>query len=312
MTSATAAETSIAFEPVRPAPRRMSRLVALARHKPLGAVSGVLLVLLWLLAAFGPALTAGSLRIPGVPTYDPYTAFVSGATRLEAPSAQHWLGTDALGRDVLSRVVYGARLSMTISAIATALGIAGGMTIGIISGYFMGWFDLIWQRFVDAFQAMPALIVLMVLVYVLNANLVMVMLAISLITIPVGSRLTRSVTIAAREEQYVQAARALGATDTRIVFRHIYPNVIPIVIVVAAVSLGGNLLLEASLAFLGLVNTQTPDWGTMLNGGARQYMQAQIWLAIAPGIAISVAVMGYNLLGDALRDVLDPRLRGTR
>ena len=299
------------FIVMRERPGLLRRMGHLARRKPLGAWATGVLVFMWLVAIFGPFITKGPIDIGFLPLYDPFRSFVEGSTRLEAPNSSHWFGTDSLGRDIFSRVLYATRLSMVISLSATVLGIAGGMTVGIISGYFMGWFDLLWQRVVDAFQAMPTLVLLMVVVFVLDANLFEVAVVIAVITIPAGGRLVRSMTMSIRENQYIEAARALGASNPRIISRHVYPNVLPVVIVLAATSLGGNLLLQSALSFLGLVSSETPDWGSMLNQGARRYIEAQPWLAIAPGVAISMTVLAYNLLGDTLRDILDPRLRGS-
>ena len=228
-----------------------------------------------------------------------------------SPNATYWFGTDEVGRDVFSRLVYGARLSLTVSLAATTIGITLGTVLGVVSGYFLGWFDLLWQRVIDAFQALPALVLLMVIAYVLGPKLPYVALALTVLTVPVVSRVIRASTIAVRGNAYVEASAVIGAGSPRTILRHILPNVAPTVIVLAAISLGSNILLQSSLSFLGLVSSQTPDWGGMLNLGARRYMEVQPWLAIAPGLAISITVLAYNLLGDALRDILDPRLRGT-
>jgi peptide/nickel transport system permease protein len=282
-------------------PRRPSapaRLAHVAARKPLGAASVAVLAALWLMAALAPV----------VAPYRPDAVFVG--PRLAEPSGAHWFGTDEVGRDVFSRVVYGARLSLVISVASTVLGIAGGMLVGVLSGYFLGWFDLLWQRVVDAFQALPALVLLMVIAYVLGPKLPLVALALAVLTVPVGSRVIRATTMAIRQHSYIEAAQVVGAGHARVILRHIVPNVAPTVIVLAAIGLGSNILLQSALSFLGLVSSQTPDWGGMLNLGARRYMEVQPWLALAPGIAISLTVLAYNLLGDALRDVLDPRLRG--
>ncbi|MGD9891353.1 MAG: ABC transporter permease [Dehalococcoidia bacterium] len=277
----------------------VTRLGRLIVRKPLGAIAAIMLILLWLMAAFAPLIA-------------PFAADeVFAGPRLAGPSATFWFGTDEVGRDVFSRLVYGARLSLTVSLAATTIGITIGTVLGVVSGYFLGWFDLLWQRVIDAFQAMPALVLLMVIAYVLGPKLPLVALALAVLTVPVVSRVIRASTIAVRTNAYIEASHVIGAGSPRIIIRHILPNVAPTVIVLAAISLGSNILLQSALSFLGLVSSQTPDWGGMLNLGARRYMEVQPWLAIAPGLAISITVLAYNLLGDALRDILDPRLRGT-
>jgi peptide/nickel transport system permease protein len=275
-------------------------VVRFAREQPLGAASAVVIVAMWVIAALSPIIA-------------PYPADEAFAgPRLAAPSADHWLGTDEVGRDVLSRLLVGSRLSLGVSLVATVIGILGGTIIGIASGYKLGLFDLIWQRVIDAFIAMPILIVLMVIAFVTGGGLLWVTLAVALVTVPAGSRVIRSQTISVAASDYTEAAAALGASEYRIMLRHVLPNVLPTVLVMIALSLGQNILLQSALSFLGLVASQTPDWGSMLNVGARRYMEEQPWLAIAPGLTIAVMVLAYNLLGDALRDELDPRLRGSR
>jgi peptide/nickel transport system permease protein len=280
----------------RSALRRLGRTAA---RKPLGTIAVVLLAAMWLMAVLAPAIA-------------PFRADqVFAGPRLADPSSTHWFGTDEVGRDVFSRVLYGARLSLSVSVGSTALGVVIGTLIGVVSGYFLGWFDLLWQRVIDAFQALPALVMLMVIAYVLGPKLPLVALALAILTAPFVSRVIRASTMALRENAYIEAAQVLGAGHARILLRHILPNVAPTVIVLAAIGLGANILLQSALSFLGLVSSQTADWGAMLNLGARRYMEVQPWLALAPGIAISLTVLAYNLLGDALRDILDPRLRGT-
>lgn len=279
--------------------RSLLRLGKVALRKPLGTVSFAVLAVLWAVAIFAPA----------VAPFEQDAVFVG--PRLATPSGAHWFGTDEVGRDVYSRIIYGARLSLLVSVASTVIGVLAGTAIGVISGYVLGWFDLLWQRVIDAFQALPALVMLMVVAYVLGPKLSMVALALAVLTAPVTSRVVRATTLTVRESAYIEAARVLGAGHVRIILRHIVPNVLPTVIVLAAIGLGANILLQSALSFLGLVSSQTPSWGGMLNLGARRYMEVQPWLALAPGLAISVTVLSYNLLGDALRDVLDPRLRGT-
>lgn len=294
---AAAAMTSAALAPRRSV---LARVLNLARRKPLGTFALLVLLLVWLVAAFAPQIShyywRDSLNGP----------------RLAAPNGHFWFGTDFVGRDVFSRVVWGARLSLTISFAATALGIGFGSLIGVLSGYFLGVVDLFVQRILDAFQALPVLVLLMVIVAVFGAQLYVVMLALMVITIPASSRIVRSTVIAVREQPFIEAAKAVGAGHPRIIARYVIPNSFAPVIVLAALQLGSNLLVQAALSFLGLTSSEYPDWGGMLNAGARQYMVTAPWLVFAPGLAIAVTVFAYNIMGDTLRDLLDPRLRGGR
>jgi ABC-type dipeptide/oligopeptide/nickel transport system permease subunit len=276
----------------------LRRLGRLARQKPLGTLAVLILAVMWLSAIFAP----------WVAPY--YWRDVFSGPRLHEPDAYYWFGTDDVGRDVFSRIVWAGRLSLTISFAATVLGITLGSVAGVVSGYYMGWFDLIWQRLVDAMQALPGLVLLMVVVQVLGTGLPVVALALAVLTVPGSSRIIRATVISIRENPYIEAARVLGAGNGRVMLRHVLPNAFPPVLILAALSLGGNLLLQASLSFLGLVSSEYPDWGSMLNAGARRFMESAPWLAIFPGLAIMLTVFAYNMLGDTLRDVLDPRLRG--
>jgi peptide/nickel transport system permease protein len=277
-----------------------SRLGRLARRKPLGTIAFLIILFVWLVAAFAPMIShyywRDSLNGP----------------RLTGPNSKFWFGTDYAGRDVFSRVVWGARLSLTVSFVATALGIGLGCILGVLSGYFMGIFDLLMQRVIDAFQALPVLVLLMVIVTVFGPKLYVVALALMVITVPASSRIVRSTVIAVRGHAYVESAHAVGAGHLRIILRYIAPNSFAPVVVLAALLLGSNLLVQAALSFLGLTSSEYPDWGGMLNAGARTYMVTAPWLAFAPGIAIGLTVFAYNIMGDTLRDVLDPRLRGGR
>ena len=182
----------------------------------------------------------------------------------------------------------------------------------MVSGYFMGKVDLVMQRITDTFQAFPNLVLLLAVVAVFGTRITVVFLALALITIPGGGRIVRSVVISTRQNAYVEAARAMGASERRILFRHVLPSALAPLIVLVSIGLGGNLLAQSTLGFLGLVSSAYPDWGGMLSGGARSYLERMPWLVLAPGGMISLAVLSYNMLGDALRDLLDPRLRGSR
>jgi peptide/nickel transport system permease protein len=279
--------------------RRAASVGRTARRKPLGVAAFVVLVAMW-----GACLLA-----PVIAPYGYDELFT--APRLSAPSAAHWLGTDQSGRDVLSRVLYGGRLTLTISLVATATGIILAVATGVISGYILGLFDLLFQRAVDALQALPALVVLLVIGSLFYGNRVVVMFAVAVLFAPIGGRLFRSAALTVRNQPFVEAAEVIGASPPRILLLHVLPNIFPLIIVISTVYVGFNLLLLASLSFLGIINADYPDWGTMLNVSAASYMVSAPWLVIAPGLAITVAVLAYNLLGDALRDVLDPRLRST-
>ena len=270
-----------------------------ARRKPAGAISAVVLILLALVAAFAPIIA----------THDPIRDQVA-AERLEGPSASHLMGTDNLGRDVFSRVVYGARISLQVGFLAIGLGTVVGMLVGVLSGYLGGKLDLVVQRFVDVMMGFPFIILAMLLVVALGASLLNVGLALSVAIVPRVVRLSRSSTLSVKEEVYVLAAVTIGVSLPRMVLRHILPNTLGPVFVLATGALGGVIVAEAGLAFLGLgIPPPSPSWGGMLNVGARGYMEAAPWMVIFPGIALSVVVFTFALLGDALRDVLDPRLR---
>lgn len=288
------------------APRGRARgpLAALARfvkRKPLGAVSALLLTAVCAVALFAPALAM----------YDP--AQNLPRARLKPPSAQHLFGTDAQARDMESRIVYGARLSLKVGIFSVLLGTLVGAVIGLVSGYFSGVVDLLIQRCVDIMLAVPVLILAIALVALLGRTTTNVIIAISIGLVPGASRVIRGAVLATREQQYVETARALGASDARIILRHILPNVAAPIIIIATVGLGAAILAETSLSFLGLGPPVTqPSWGEMLSNQARTFMTVAPWLGIFPGLAISLTVFSVNMLGDALRDVLDPRLRGGR
>lgn len=279
----------------------LSPIITFARRKPLGAFGGVVILLLVFTAAF-----------PGVFTSQDPTAF-SGLDRLKGPSAEHLLGTDQFGRDQLSRLVHGARTSVSVSFGAITLSVFLATLIGTVSGYFGGWVDSVLQRFVDAAIAFPNLIVLITLVAVMGAGLYQIVLALGIVSCFGTSRIVRSAVIGTMANPYIEAAHVIGAHPIRIMIRHILPNVAPVVIISATVSMGGLVLAESGLSFLGFgVPPPTPSWGSMLSVDGRAYMERAPWLAVVPGIAIGSIVFAFNMLGDALRDTLDPRLRGTR
>ena len=239
--------------------------------------------------------------------------------RLQGPSLRHPFGTDELGRDLFSRVVYGARVSVVVGFSAVTIAAFLSILVGTVSGYFGGWLDTLMQRLVDIWIAFPPLILIVtwMSVFALRAGperrAFWLILSLGLVIAAGSSRVVRGAVISIKNNQYVDAARTLGASDRRIIFRHIVPNILPVVIILSTVQLGAAILAEASISFLGYgIPAPFPAWGTMLSGKGILYMRAHPWLAVWPGLAIALAVWGFNMLGDALRDVLDPRLRGGR
>jgi peptide/nickel transport system permease protein len=274
-------------------------LLRFARTKPLGMAGGVIIFTMIVVAIFANLLA----------THDP-TATNAQAT-FASPNKTYWLGTDKLGRDVYSRIVHGARVSLIVGLGSTILGAVVGGILGLVSGYFLGKVDLLLQRLMDIMQAMPLLVLALVMVAALGPSLPNVIIAISIPIIPVAARVIRSSTLQIRAMTYVEAARAVGCGDWRTAFVHVLPNTLGPFMVLTTAQLGSAILTEASLSFLGLgVPEPHPSWGRMLSGAAAEYAQKAPWLVVFPGLAISLAVLGFNLLGDALRDVLDPRLRG--
>ena len=270
-----------------------------SRRKPLCALGGLIVLVLLLLALFAPWIAPYS-----------YDETIPGA-RMKAPGAQFWMGTDNLGRDVFSRVVYGAGVSVTVGFGAVLLANVFATIIGITSGYFGGAYDICVQRVVDAWQSFPFLVVILSMMAVLGPGLLNLVLALGVLGAAAASRVIRGTTISVMQNTYVEAARALGAGHLRIMLRYILPNVAATVIILATIGLGAAILAESALSFLGFgVPPPYPSWGAMLSGSGRSFMYRAPWMAIWPGAAISLAVFGFNMLGDALRDVLDPRLRG--
>jgi peptide/nickel transport system permease protein len=239
-----------------------------------------------------------------------YDETIRGA-RMKAPGAAHWLGTDNLSRDMWSRIVYGARVSITIGFLTIGLAMVLATAIGVTSAYFGGAWDLVVQRVVDAWLSFPYLVIILSVMAVLGPGLLNVILSLSVIVAANSSRVIRGATLSVMSNAYVEAARATGCGHARIVLRHILPNVAATIIILATIGLGAIILAESALSFLGFgVPPPYPSWGAMLSGSGRTYMFRAPWMAIWPGLAISLAVFGFNMLGDALRDELDPRLRG--
>jgi peptide/nickel transport system permease protein len=270
-----------------------------ARYKPMGAAGGIVLLLMILVAVFAPWLAP---RDP----YAPHVAF-----QYAPPGGEFLLGGDQLGRDVLSRLIYGARISLRVGVFSVLIGITAGTLLGIASAYIGGKIDLVIQRLVDALMAFPPIILALGLMAARGASENNVIIALVAILLPGATRVVRSQTLSIKELDYTLAARAIGAGPGRIMIRHILPNVMANFIVLSTISLGFAIIIEASLSFLGVgISPDIPTWGGMLTLGASKYVNIAPWLAIFPGIAIAVVVFSVNLLGDALRDVMDPKLRG--
>ena len=275
------------------------KLTYLAQRHMLGAI-GLVIMVLFVLAA---------LLADFIGRYDPLS--VDSLQRLAPPSAQHWLGTDAFGRDVWSRIIHGARISLAVGVGSTLLGSSIGVIVGLASGYLSGWVDLVFQRITDILQALPLLVLALVMTAALGPSLPNVIIAIAIPLIPTVARVIRANTLALRELPFIEAAKSVGMSETRIALRHVLPNTLAPLIVLMTAQLGSTILTEASLSFLGLgIPEPYPSWGRMLSESAAEYVRTAPWLVIFPGVAISLAVFGTNLFGDALRDILDPRQRG--
>lgn len=275
-----------------------SGLLYQIRRYPLGAFGAAVMIVFVLAAIFAPWLA----------THDPLSTDPSAS--LAPPGPAHWLGADFMGRDMYSRIIYGARISLAVGLASTLLGGLIGVALGLMSGFLLGWVDLVTQRLIDIMQALPLLVMALVMAASLGPSLENTIIAISIPVIPHVARVIRSNTLALREMPFVEAARAQGMSELRVAVRHVLPNTVAPVIVLATAQLGAAILTEASLSFLGLgVPEPHPSWGRMLSESAAEYVRTAPWLVIFPGLAISLAVFGTNLLGDAMRDILDPRER---
>ena len=277
---------------------RWDAVIHFVRRYPLGAMGAAIVIVFVLCAVFADFIAP----------HDPL--LTNAATSLMAPNAEYKMGADMMGRDVLSRIIYGAQISLTVAVSSTLLGGVIGVLIGLMSGYLLGWFDLLMQRIIDIMQALPLLVLALVMAASLGPSLENTIIAISIPLMPNVARVVRSSTLSLREMPFVEAARAAGMREMRAAIRHVLPNTLAPLIVLGTAQLGSAILVEASLSFLGLgVPEPYPSWGRMLSESAAEYARVAPWLVIFPGLAISAVVFGTNLLGDALRDILDPRQR---
>jgi peptide/nickel transport system permease protein len=291
----------IVGEPARKQGPVRQFVTRLFKEKPIGAAAGVVFLLFLFCGIFAPWLAPYGFNE------------ISPINRLKPPSWSYPFGTDNLGRDMLSRCLYGAQLSVIIGLSAAALATFISVTVGILTGYLGGRFDLITQRFVDAWMSFPDLVILIVVVSVIGPGMPQIIGILGLLLGIAGSRIIRSAVVSARENMYVHAAQSIGATTSRILWRHLLPNIMPPIIVLFTTRVGAVILAESGLSFLGLgVPPPAPTWGGLLSGSGRTYMFQGPWLALAPGLCLTVVVYATNVFGDALRDLLDPRMRGSK
>lgn len=291
------------------------KFLKLMWQNPLGGFGLLVIVMLFMVGIFGPGM---SVSLPGgttvfeLPRLAPHTESELIGQVKEDPSLAHPFGTDDVGRDMFSRVIFGARISLMVGFGAVAIGISIGMVLGMASGYFGGWIDNLMQRTVDAIIAFPPLIALLIFIRILGPNMRNVIIVIALFIIFPTLRIVRGAALSEKNNQYIEAARSIGAPWYRMLFRHLAPNILPLGIVLSTSSLAAAILGESALSFLGLgIPVPNPSWGTDISA-ARNSFPIHIWWALFPGIAISLTVLGFNLLGDTIRDLADPRLRGSR
>ena len=270
------------------------------RNKPLGAVMGIIIFLIVLVALFADFISP----------YDPLDT--NPIMAREAPDRIHWMGYDEVGRDILSRVIHGSRVSLMVGITSVVFGTTIGSIWGLASGYLGGKFDLLTQRAVEVWMSFPSLVLALSLLVVLGAGLQTVIIAVAFTRVPYGVRVIRSVSIAVKEFMYVDAARSIGSSEARVMLRHVLPNCVAPFLIILTAHIGTAIIVEASLGFLGIgIPPPTASWGNMLGSAAGQAINPHWWRIVYPGVAIVITVLSFNIFGDAIRDVLDPRLRGS-
>lgn len=289
------ADLSMAAVPQR---RWLGLVLSFVQRKPMGAMGAFIIIVMVLMALLADVIAP----------YDAYELRID--RQFVEPGSEFWFGTDEYGRDLFTRVLYGSRTSLLVGFLAVALGTTTGSVLGLVSGYFGGRIDTVIQRVMDSMMAIPTLVLALAIIAGFGRSRINVILAIAIVLIPTASRVIRSSVLSVRQHAYVEAAQSIGCPNHRILFIHIMPNCMAPYLIIATVALGGAILSEASLSFLGLgTPPPEPSWGEMLSGAAQKYVRQAPWMGIFPGIAISLAVFGFNMLGDGLRDFLDPRLR---
>jgi peptide/nickel transport system permease protein len=288
-----------ASAPLAPRLGWLGHTTTFARTKPLGAVGAFIIL----------TMLAVALVAPWLAPYDPYEP--DYAAQFVRPAAEHWFGTDEFGRDVLSRVMYGARIALFVGFAASLAGCSIGAMLGVVSAYCGGTVDLLLERMMDILLAFPQLILALAVASILGPAVPNVVIAVSIPIIPRAARVVRATALSIKQNQYVEAAHGLGASHARVVAQHILPNVLAPYLIMLTAQLGTAILAEAALSYLGLGAAEpTPSWGLMLSGSAPAYAEKAPWIGLFPGVAISLAVFGFSLFGDSLRDALDPKLRG--
>jgi len=292
------ARPAAAALPLAPRPTAWQQVTAFVRQKPLGAAGGLVILAIIVVAALART----------VAPWDPYAG--DYALQFAPPSAEHWLGTDEFGRDVLSRIMYGARIALFVGFASSFAGCSLGALLGVLSAYWGGAPDLTLERLMDILLAFPQLILALAIAAMLGPAIPNVVIAIAIPMVPRVARVARAAALSVKEHPWVEAAQALGASSLRVVLRHIIPSILAPYLVMLTAQLGSAILAEAALSYLGLGAVEpTPSWGLMLSGSAPMYAEKAPWIAVFPGVAISLSVFGFNLFGDSLRDALDPKLR---
>jgi len=295
-----AAAATVAKAEKKKMPFLVEVIVRLVKEKPLGTFGGAIVLILFLVGIFANFIAPYG--------YNEMTL----SARLQAPSATYWLGTDNLGRDLLSRIIFGARISMIVGLSVPAIQTVGNLVLGIVSAYFGGTTDLVIQRFVDTVMCFPGLVIMLTVIAITGPGLTQLILLLGILgAIGGGVRVMRSAVLGVMGNMYLDASKAIGCTHWRIMYKHILPNIMAVVVVSFSMGMGGAILAEATLSFLGFgIPPPMPSWGGMLSGPARRYMLQAPWMALWPGLVLSLVVYGMNMLGDGIRDILDPRLRG--